>query len=354
MFLLNDRSSRWWDYVVMETFSSHDWIQNFWMSKETFLYLCNQLQPRILYKDTALRKAISVERRVAITLWCMATAAEYRTIGHLFGVARCTVCVIVHETINAIVDVLLSTYIRFPCGEALVNAVKGFKEKWNLPQCVGAIDGSHIPVRPPELNHTDYYNRKGWYSVIIQAVVDSDYLFRNVNVGWPGSVHDSRVFVNSSLYQMVMDKKILQGEARSLSGHAVPFYLVGDSGYPLLTWLMKPYAHHHDLTSHQKHYNYRISRARIVSENAFGRLKARWRRLAKQNDMHIMNIPNVITACCILHNLCEVHGEEFDEQWIEQYNEPQELVSAPVDDHDFEDAEQIRQALMNHLNTHPI
>ena len=105
--------------------------------------------------------------------------------------------------------------------------------------------------------------------------MDSDYLFRNVNVGWPGSVHDSRVFVNSCLYQMIMDKKILQGEARSLNGHTVTVYLVGDSGYPLLTWLMKPYTHHHDLTSHQKHYNYRISRARIVSENAFGRLKAR-------------------------------------------------------------------------------
>ena len=39
---------------------------------------------------------------------------------------------------------------------------------------------------------------------------------------------------------------------------------------------------------------------------------------------------------------------------IEQYNEPREVVSAPVDDHDFEDAEQILQALLNYLNTHPI
>ena len=78
-----------------------------------------------------------------------------------------------------------------------------------------------------------------------------------------------------------------------------------------------------------------------MSENTFGRLNTRWHHLAKQNDMHIWNIPNVITVCCILHNLCEVHVEEFDEQWIEQYNELQELVSPPVDDHDFEDAEQI-------------
>ena len=51
----------------METFINHDWMQNFRMSKETFLCLCNQLWPRILYKDTALRNVISVEKRVAIT-----------------------------------------------------------------------------------------------------------------------------------------------------------------------------------------------------------------------------------------------------------------------------------------------
>ena len=87
----------------------------------------------------------------------MATAAEYRTIGHLFGVAHCTACVIVHNTINAIVDVLLCMYIRFPCGDTAANAAKDFEEKWNLQQCVSAIDGSHITIRPLELYHTHYY-----------------------------------------------------------------------------------------------------------------------------------------------------------------------------------------------------
>ena len=52
-------------------------------------------------------------------------------------------------------------------------------------------------INAPELNHTDYYNRKGWYSILIQAIVDHQYLFRDICVGWPGSVHDAQVFANS-------------------------------------------------------------------------------------------------------------------------------------------------------------
>ena len=109
-----------------------------------------------------MRASISVEHRVAITPWCLATCAEYRTIGHLFGVARCTVCVIVHDTCAAIVNVLQSQYIQFPVGDKLTAVIDGFKATWNVPQCAGTIDGSHIPVKPPACNHTDYYNRKGW------------------------------------------------------------------------------------------------------------------------------------------------------------------------------------------------
>ena len=64
------------------------------MSKQTFQYLCDQLRPKIFRENTHYRLAISVEKRVAIALWCLATPAEYRTIAHLFGVARCTVCII--------------------------------------------------------------------------------------------------------------------------------------------------------------------------------------------------------------------------------------------------------------------
>ena len=191
------RSSQWWDSIVMETFEQNDWIQNFRISKETFLYLCDKLKPAIYHHDTQLRRAISVKKRLAITLWCLSTPAEYRTIAHLFGVARSTVCTIVHETCRAIVRILMDSYIKFPCGESLKRVVEGFESNWGFPQCGGAIDGSHIPISAPSLNH---YNRKGFYSIVVQAIVDHEYLFRNICVGWPGSIHDARIFSNSNIF----------------------------------------------------------------------------------------------------------------------------------------------------------
>ena len=137
---------------------------------------------------------ICVEQRVAITLWCLATCSQYRTIAHLFGMARCTVCVIVHNTCKAIIDVLLNAYIQFPQGNELRDVVEGFKARTGIIQCIGAIDRSHVPVMPPALNHTDCFNRKGWYSMIIQAVVDHCYLFRDICIGWPGIVYTTPVY----------------------------------------------------------------------------------------------------------------------------------------------------------------
>ena len=107
---LQCRSTHFWDHIV-QTFSEDEWKENFRISRETFAYLCNKLRSKIQRKDTCMRMAVTVEHRLAITLWCLATCCEYRTIGHLFGLARSTVCVIVHDTCAAIVNTLQSQYI---------------------------------------------------------------------------------------------------------------------------------------------------------------------------------------------------------------------------------------------------
>ena len=138
-----ERSSNWWEHIVGQTFTSQDSIENFRMSQSTFDYLCNELRSAIERSDTVMRNAISTERRVAITFWFLATGADYRTIGHLFGVSKSTVCVITKDVCAAIVRILLPKYIAIPMGEALKDVVEGFKNKWGFPQCAGAVDGTH-------------------------------------------------------------------------------------------------------------------------------------------------------------------------------------------------------------------
>lgn len=320
------------------------------MSQDTFQYLCDQLRPLIEKQDTRMRRAVSTERRVAITLWVLATPGEYRSVGHLFGQARCTVCKIVNETCRAIVQKLLPLYVRFPLGDGLRDVVRGFEEKFGIPQCAGSIDGSHVPVTPPAMNHTDYYNRKGWYSMLVQAVVDHDYLFRDLCVGWPGSVHDARVLVNSNLFKKVTSGEVLQGEEVHIRGKPLRTYLIGDSAYPLLPWLIKPFSFSSSLNSEQKNYNYRLSRARVVVEIAFGRLKARWRRLAKQIDMHIDNVPHIIVACCVLHNMCEIHHDNFNEEWLAEVNLDQPEQYSSTESPTGLGGDQVRNVLMEYFS----
>ena len=243
------------------------------MSKETFTYLCHQLSPTVRRKDTVMRKAVSVEQWVAVTLWFVATPGEYRTISHLFGLGRSTMCEIVQETCAVILQTLLKKYIQFPQGAKLDEVVDGFLAKWGVPQCVGATDGCHIPITSPAMHRTDYYNRKRWYSIILQGIVDHSYRFININNGCPGSVHESCVFAQSAIYKIITENN-LPDKPISVDGVEIPLFLIGDSACSLQCWLMKPFTHGSTLSTDQKTDNYRIFWARIVVENAYGRLKA--------------------------------------------------------------------------------
>ena len=207
---------------MLASFDDEQWRANFRMSQRTFVHLCNEIRPEIVRQDTRFRHAISVEKRVAITLWRLATNGDYRSIGHMFGVAKGTVCVIVNDVCQAIVKVLLSKYVKFPSGEGIVEVVSGFESRYGFPQCIGAVDGTHIPILAPEECAKDYYNRKGYHSVIMQAVADHRYCFTDIYIGWPGSVHDARVFKNSELYVKGQNGTLLPNTHRTINGVEVP------------------------------------------------------------------------------------------------------------------------------------
>ena len=68
----------------------------------------------------------------------------------------------------------------------------------------------------------------------------------------------------------------------------------------------------------QRNFNFRLSKARITVEHAFGRLKGRWRCLLKHMDYHIDSVPRVVAACVVLHNICETLGDRCQDDWVVQ------------------------------------
>ena len=146
---------------VVSGWEDAEWERNFRIGRPTFNFLCLQLTS-VLQRREVIRKPLSVEEKVAITLWRLGTNIEYRSIAHLFGVGLSTVCVTVREVCNAIVNTLFQRYIKIPTGQSAETVVDGFLHRWGFPQCFGAIDGSHIPIIAPTRNHQDYFNRKGW------------------------------------------------------------------------------------------------------------------------------------------------------------------------------------------------
>ena len=78
-------------------------------------------------------------------------------------------------------------------GNRAQEVISGFSAKQGL-KAIGAIDGSHISCRPPTECPENYVNRKGFHSIILQAVCDHEMFITDVYAGWPGSVHDARVF----------------------------------------------------------------------------------------------------------------------------------------------------------------
>jgi len=208
-----------------------------------------------------------------------------------------TIVSVVPEVCAAIYDHYHETAFKCPTTEEeWKEGTQGFSEKLNFHHCCGCIDGKHVRMQASPHSGSLFYKYKGFYSVIMLALVDANYKFMYVDVGAYGADSDAEIFRECGLYHTLEHDEAGLPPSEPLPGGDtyVPYFLVGDDAFALRSWMMKPHSKK-ELTAVQRIFNYRLSRARRIVENAFGILANRYVHI------YLLHFMKTVRLCNFLH-----------------------------------------------------
>ncbi|KAK6119578.1 hypothetical protein DH2020_046680 [Rehmannia glutinosa] len=264
---VKNRSKDWWDQCNSPNFPEEEFKKAFRMGKDTFDMICNELSSVVAKENTMLRDAVPVRQRVAVCIWRLATGEPLRLVSKKFGLGISTCHKLVLEVCSAIRNVLMPKYLRWPEEESVRRIKEEFESMSGIPNVVGSMYTTHIPIIAPKISVAAYFNRrhternqKTSYSITVQGVVDPRGVFTDVCIGYPGSMPDDQQH---------------------------------------LTW-----------TQHA--FNEKIGEIQGIAKESFARLKGRWACLQKRTEVKLQDLPVVLGACCVLHNICELRNEDLD------------------------------------------
>ncbi|XP_050724594.1 uncharacterized protein LOC127002554 [Eriocheir sinensis] len=297
----------------------------------------------VIKQDTKFRKPLPVGLKLAVTLRFLATGNSYTSLGFSFRTSTSAISLFVPLVCQALIDAYKPEVMRCPTTPEEWNEVAPqFSTRWNYHNCGGALDDKHVGIRKPDNAGSQYFNYKKFHSVILLALADAQYRFLYVDVGAEGGAGDAGTWSRCNLLIAIEKSRIgfPRGNKLPNDNIQVPFHIIGDDAFSLKTWLMKPFAHLSQV-HHERVFNYRLSRARRVVENAFGLLQMRWRIFGTTINLR-PTVVRVITLCaCVLHNLIlqhqppVLHHIDREDQnynlvpgsWKEQENLMQRLIA---------------------------
>lgn len=287
----------------MRLFDNESHMNYFRMTKSVFDTLLSKIERKLTHAPTHILP-ISAKQRLAVSLRLLASGNSLQSIAFSFRMGKSTVSNIINETCDAIIESLSTECLPSPTEDKWRIISDGFNSKWNFPHCVGAIDGKHVRMQCPDNSGSECFNYKRYFSFILMAAVDCDYCFTCVDIGAYGRESDSSVFSSSKFGQLILNDKLDLPDPEPLSqssNEIFPFVFVGDDAFPLKSNLMKPYPGA-NISIDRCIFNYRLSRARRIVENAFGILANRWRIFHAPICMNLPKAKKMVYTCIILHN----------------------------------------------------
>lgn len=232
---------------------------------------------------------------------------------------------------------VMDNWIRFPVTADRIQKIKqGFFQNGGFPGVIGAIDGTHIAIFPPKIEREYLFiNKKLYHSLNVLVICDSNCEILAVNSAHGGRTHDARVFRSSKIFAH-LERRHREVETDS--------WLLGDSAYPLLPFLMTPKLNQEEGTPGARYTDHHV-RTRVAIERCFGIIKGRWRCLRKERSLHYRPefATLIVNACCILHNMAIKWRIPDNEIYLDELD----LVSPmPYENIEEECGEQIRNRII--------
>ncbi|XP_011268108.2 putative nuclease HARBI1 [Camponotus floridanus] len=280
---------------LFNEYDNIEFLRRFRFRKRTVQMILILIKQRIRSK-TDRNHAVSPLHQLLLTLRFYATGTYQVAIGDLGGIHKSTMCRIIKKVTEAIAS-LRPQYIYCPnSNQSLRHTKEGFYNIARFPRVIGAIDCTHVKIQSPGGEEAEVFrNRKGIFSINVQAVCDSALKFLDIVARWPGSTRDSTIFNASRI------------RAKFINGEMGDALLLGDSGYACTNFLLTPLLETH--TQAEELYSESQIRTRNVVERSFGVWKRRFAALAFGLRIKPLNAQTVIVATAVLHNIALNQGE---------------------------------------------
>jgi hypothetical protein len=193
----------------------------------------------------------------------LATGDSFQSISFSYRVGHSTVAYVVRDTCRALWKCLSNEVMKAPDEDSWKKIATDYWNKWNFPNCVGAIDGKHVLIQAPPNSGSQYFNYKGSHSIILLAVVDANLRFLVLDIGAYGRSSDGGVFANSIFGQYLQQGKMnLPPPSPFINSPpgspSYPYVFVSDEAFPLKPFLLRPFSGR-GLSDEKKIFNYRLS-----------------------------------------------------------------------------------------------
>ncbi|XP_052271499.1 uncharacterized protein LOC127872210 [Dreissena polymorpha] len=170
------------------------------MPPEMFDEIFARVGPRITKQRNNYRLPIEPGMKLAIAMRHLVSGSKYRGMRFGWRVPHNTISLLVPEVFRAVIDEYADKVMPLPTTASdWTRIADGFMDRWNFPHTLGASDCKHIACKFPPRSGSTYFNYKKYFSVVLLALVDSDYNFVWADIGGRGAASDAQMWNESDL-----------------------------------------------------------------------------------------------------------------------------------------------------------